>query len=147
MLYYCEEKDILNLKDKTIVPIIPVNCKAVMGAGLAKQFRDKYPNLFEAYKQYCHNGNLSIGHCALVKDNDITAILFPTKYDWQEPSKLEYIELGLNSLCKCLDYFKDVQIAIPPIGCGLGGLSVELVIPIIYDKLKEYKNNIFLVGF
>ena len=64
-LYYSDEKDILDLKDKSIVPVIPVNCKGVMGAGLALQFKNKYPNLFNEYvekpmKDYNINYNFYI---------------------------------------------------------------------------------------
>lgn len=147
MLYYSEENDILNLKDKDIVIIIPVNCKGVMGAGLAKQFAEKYPASEQAYKDCCRDKALSIGHCVLEETPFGTFIFFPTKDDWKDDSKYEYIELGMDSICRCLDTFHDLKIAFPPIGCGLGGLDTSIVLSIIYEKTKDYSNDLFLVGF
>jgi len=41
------EGNILNAKEDIICH--QVNCKKVMGSGLAKQIRDKYPNVYEEY--------------------------------------------------------------------------------------------------
>ena len=147
MLYYSDEKDILNLKDKNIAVIIPVNCVGVMGAGLAKQFADKYPEMIPTYKDCCDTKQLSIGHCVLEDSIYGKFIFFPTKDDWKNDSKYEYIESGMDSICRCLDVFTDLKIAFPPIGCGLGGLDTGMVLSIIYEKTKEYKNDLFLVGF
>lgn len=147
MLYYNDEPNILALKNKDIAVIIPVNCKGVMGAGLAKQFADKYPNLVNAYKESCNDGSISIGHCVLQESEYGNFIFFPTKDDWRNPSTFEYIEAGLDSLVRCLDAFPSMAVAIPPLGCGLGGLSYTDILPIIYEKTKECSNDLFLVGF
>lgn len=147
MLYYSEYKDILNLNDKTIIPIIPVNCVGVMGAGLALQFKEKYPHLYTEYVEACNNKEIEIGHILYLKNDKEEFILFPTKDHWKNDSNLEYIELGLNGLVNFLDTFPTKKVAIPPIGCGCGKLSVDFVLPLIYEKTKECKNDIFLVGF
>jgi len=147
MLYYNTEKDILNLKDSKIIPIIPVNCVGVMGAGLALQFKQKYPNLFNEYLIACTNKEVEIGHILYLEYNKKEFILFPTKTDWKFDSKIEYIESGLNGLVRFLNTFQNKKVAIPPIGCGCGNLKVSDVISLIYDKTKDCKNDIFLVGF
>ena len=147
MYYLDDEKDILNLKDKSIVAVIPVNCVGVMGAGLAKQFANKYPSLVALYKQSCSDGNLSIGHCVLEDTEYGKFIFFPTKQDWRDPSEIEYIESGLDSICKCMRYFPNLKIAFPPLGCGLGGLDSNIVLSLIYEKTKECSNDKYLVGF
>jgi len=147
MLYYNDEKDILNLKDKDIAVIIPVNCIGVMGAGLAKQFADKYPDMVSIYKDCCDTKQLSIGHCVLEDSIYGKFIFFPSKDDWRNDSKIEYIEEGLDSLIRCLNYFNNLKVAIPPIGCGLGKLDRSEVLELIYNKTKECKNDIFLVGW
>jgi len=76
MLYYNTEKDILNLKDSKIIPIIPVNCVGVMGAGLALQFKQKYPNLFNEYLIACTNKEVEIGHILYLEYNKKEFILF-----------------------------------------------------------------------
>ena len=146
-LYYSDEKDILDLKDKSIIPIIPVNCKGVMGAGLALQFKNKYPNLFNEYVDACNKGEVEIGHVLLLFNDNHMFLLFPTKDDWRTPSSLDYIESGLDGVCKFLNAFPDAKIAFPPLGCGLGALQKEDVLPLIYEKTKEYPNDKYLIGF
>ncbi len=147
MLHYNSESDILNLENKDIAIVIPVNCVGVMGKGLAKQFADKYPEMVPTYKDCCDTKQLSIGHCVLEDSIYGKFIFFPSKDDWKDDSKLEYIEQGLDSLVRCLNYFKDIDIALPPIGCGLGNLNKEDVLPLIYEKTKHCSNRIFLVGW
>jgi len=116
--------NILNSTAEALVN--PVNCIGVMGAGLAKQFKDKFPKNFIAYKQACKDGNVSIGKCFIYKE-DKYIINFPTKDDWKNPSTYEYIKEGLESLAQLITTNGITSIAIPKIGCGLGGLSWDEV--------------------
>lgn len=147
MIYYCDEKDILNLKDNNLIPVIPVNCKGVMGAGLALQFKNKYTTFYNEYVSACNSNEVEIGHILYLEEDNLKFILFPTKDDWKNVSKLEYIDKGLDNLLKFLNTFPTLNIAIPPLGCGCGKLSIEDVLPLIYNKLKDCKNDIFLIGF
>jgi len=81
MLCYSSENDILNLKEEDLAIVIPVNCVGVMGAGLAKQFADKYPELEKSYRQCCLDRSISIGHCVLEDSSHGKFIYFPTKDD------------------------------------------------------------------
>lgn len=113
------------------VLVNPVNCVGVMGAGLAKQFRDKYPDMFKDYVLRCRRG-FQPGqlHCWRTPSGQIIAN-FPTKYHWRDPSRVQYIEDGLEALNSLVLNNRLGSIAMPKIGCGLGGLSWSTVKPII----------------
>ncbi len=76
----------------------PVNCRGVMGAGLAKEFNRRWPRMYEVYREACQRGEVRIGHPLLCPMRDRWVLNFPTKDDWRERSKLEYIERGLETV-------------------------------------------------
>lgn len=119
----------------------PVNCVGVMGAGLAKEFKKRY---FENYKHYaaaCREKRVRIGQMFVTQADEKQLhkyiINFPTKFHWENRSKLEYIQEGLGSLLEVIDTLEIQSISIPPLGCGLGGLSWDIVKPIIVSRLEN----------
>jgi O-acetyl-ADP-ribose deacetylase (regulator of RNase III) len=104
----------------------PVNTEGVMGAGLAKQFKIKFPDMFKDYENKCKSG-LKIGEIHIWDNGkDPKYILnFPTKDKWKNPSKMEFITKGLKGLAMAINDLGIKSIAIPAIGCGLGGLDFE----------------------
>ena len=118
----------------------PVNCAGIMGAGLALEFKRRFPEYFEDYKKCCfhHSNPLKIGHLRFWRDreNRKNIISFPTKIRPHDSSKLDYIEDGLGTLRWVL--FNE-SIAIPALGCGLGGLEWSDVKPLIYKHFKDYR--------
>ena len=114
-----------------------VNCVGVMGAGLALQFKRAYPEMFSGYTAACGQGRIELGdvwvywlsrpparppHCI---------VGFPTKHHWRGQSKIENIESGLAALTEFVYQLDIGSIAIPPLGCGLGGLAWNDVRPLI----------------
>jgi O-acetyl-ADP-ribose deacetylase (regulator of RNase III) len=106
----------------------PVNCVGVMGAGLAKEFRRKYPAYYSWYKSACEKKEFQLGRVLdyrLKADHYIFS--FPTKYHWKDKSLLDSIETGLVSLAQLIFEKKIRSVAIPALGCGLGELPWEPV--------------------
>ena len=104
-----------------------VNCVGVMGRGIALQFKKAFPENFKAYATACKSGDVQLGRVN-VFDRGILArprylVNFPTKGHWRENSRLVDIERGLADLVEQVRYRKIQSIAIPPLGCGLGGLD------------------------
>jgi O-acetyl-ADP-ribose deacetylase (regulator of RNase III) len=130
--------DILTHNSEYIVN--PVNCVGVMGKGLALQVKLKYPNVFRVYKEACNKGLVKVGKM-LVVDNIIN---FPTKQDWRNPSKLEWIESGLKDLRQLIIDRNIQSISIPKLGCGLGGLDWHDVKPLIDKYLSGLNCTILL---
>ena len=120
----------------------PVNCVGTMGAGLAKQFHQRYDGLLNAYKSDCSDNILRIGNptwYSIGKSKFVCC--FPTKDHFENPSKLEYIEQGLLTLKKQVAEIGVKSIALPLLGCGLGGLReidvVKLITTILGDSTLE----------
>lgn len=126
------------LKANAQALVNPVNCVGVAGKGLALQFRRAWPNNYHAYMSDCRSGLMKIGRVHLFPTgrlgNPKWIINFPTKDDWRDKSKLIYIEAGLDALVPQLIINRIERIAIPPLGCGLGGLKWEDVEKLIRDR-------------
>lgn len=136
-----------------------VNCKGVMGAGLALQFKNRYPVMFEKYKKQCQKGLLKPGGLdehLIIGDPVVRVIVnFATKDDWKKNSEYSYIEKGMSAIVRRIqlgvwdDYlFGNYSIAIPALGCGLGGLQWTNVKEIITKALDlvvtPYDWNVYL---
>ena len=103
----------------------PVNCVGVMGKGLALEFKNRYPKNYTSYVKICKNKQLAIGKILLHVGEDGQVIFnFPTKTHWKNKSKIEDIRLGLDNMAEVLGSLRiPHSVAIPALGCGLGGLD------------------------
>ena len=101
----------------------PVNCVGVMGAGLALLFKNKFPAMFEDYKVLCKNKSVIPGKPYLWENDQVQVLNFPTKRHWQDQSLLKDIEDGLQYLASHYEEMGLQSLALPPLGCGLGGLN------------------------
>ena len=142
-----EYKPYQNIFDsKCGILVNPVNCFGVMGAGLAKQFAKNFPGLEEDYRKLCESGELQIGNVVFHRYMNISIALFPTKNHWQTKSKLSYIESGLQSLYDRLCSYDDRSVAIPQLGCGLGGLEWKDVQRLIIRRFEFEKIKVEVYG-
>lgn len=111
-----------------------VNCEGFMGKGIAYQFKLRFPENNKSYIKACKSGELKVGKVHYYIENNITIVNFPTKNKWREDSRLEYIETGLDYFIGILPELGVKRIAIPPLGCGNGGLLWADVKKIIENK-------------
>ena len=108
-----------------------------MGKGLALAFKTKYPAHFENYKRACQSGEMTTEKVlAYQETNGPMIICLATKADWRDSSKMEYVSAGLDDLVKQIETFGVRSIAIPKLGCGLGGLDWNKVRPLIVEKMS-----------
>ena len=128
----------------------PVNCVGVMGRGLALQFKKAFPENFKAYAAACERNEVRPGRMFVFEANQIGnprfIINFPTKRHWCSRSRLEDIESGLVALAEEIDRRGIRSIAVPSLGCGLGGLQWRDVRPRIEVALSashEFTGIIF----
>ena len=112
-----------------------VNCVGVMGGGIALQFKERLPDLFRDYAARCEAKQVRIGVPYLFENDTIQVLNFPTKNDWRNQSRLEDIELGLKYLASNYGAMGIYSIALPALGCGLGGLEWKDVKPLIEKHL------------
>ena len=104
----------------------PVNCVGVMGKGLALQFKQRFPANFASYAKACRAGELVPGRMHLfdtASQLPRCIVNFPTKRHWRDASRLDDVRQGLAALAGVIAARDIRSIAIPPLGCGLGGLA------------------------
>lgn len=124
--------------------VIPVNCLGVSGKGLALQAKTLYPEQEARYAGLCKKGGLKPGLLFFASP----CLYFPTKLDWRNPSKLEYIQLGMDKFATCISDGRlstDKPYIFPPLGCGLGGLQWVEVRNIIAEALQGLKGTFYVV--
>lgn len=127
-LFECQTEAIVN----------PVNTMGISGAGLALKFKEKYPGNQYAYEYACKSKDIAIGRVYVCPvDDSVTKYIvnFPTKDNWRNPSRYSYIADGLVDLARKIKDFEIKSIAIPALGCGLGGLIYSKVEQQIVDHL------------
>ena len=131
-----------NLLDAEVEALVnTVNTVGVMGKGIALQFKRRFPANFEAYAAACRRGEVRIGRMLVVETGASSGprfiINFPTKEHWRDPSRLAFVRDGLVALVEELRGRRIRSIAIPPLGCGLGGLDWSDVKPLIETALAQ----------
>ncbi len=128
--------DILNSNAQTLINT--VNCVGVMGKGIALEFKNRFPDMFDDYVERCDRGGVKPGVPYLYKALFPPQIInFPTKDHWKSISKVSEIERGLKHLIEHYNEWGITSLAIPPLGCGNGQLEWRVVGPLIYRFVKD----------
>ena len=140
---YSMKGNLLKQEDADAI-VNTVNCVGVMGKGIALQFKKKWPANFKAYVLACKNKEVKLGQMFTFELGALATpryiINFPTKDHWRSTSNIEDIESGLQNLVEHIARFDIRSIAIPPLGCGLGGLPWREVKPLIVKYLGNIEN-------
>lgn len=122
-----------------------VNTVGVMGKGIAKEFKNIYPDMFKEYQKLCEEKKITIGKLWLYKTSNKWILNFPTKTTWRKPSKIEYIEAGLKTFVRAYAKLGITSVAFPPLGCGNGELNWKLQVrPLMEKYLKPLLIDIFI---
>jgi len=133
------------LEAETDALVNTVNTVGVMGKGIALQFKERFPINFKKYAEACKKGEMEVGKMLVIKENTLNGekiiINFPTKTEWFKKSQYSYIEDGLIDLAKVIEVYNIKSIAIPPLGCGNGGLKWEKV-KLLMDKYLGHLSNV-----
>ena len=127
-----------------------VNTVGVMGKGVALQFRQAYPEMYRAYEKACDAKDVRLGQVQVFDLGGLVGgprwiINFPTKGHWKAKSRLADIESGLADLTATVERLGIRSIALPPLGCGNGGLDWEDVLPRIKAAFAALPNVQVLV--
>jgi len=138
------------LEDDAEALVNTVNCVGVMGKGIALQFKQAYPEMFSEYEKAYRRGELQPGKMhVFIRDSFFPPkyiINFPTKRHWKHKSRIEDIELGLADLVKVIEKLGIRSIAIPPLGCGNGGLhwgEVRRKIEAVFESLPNIEVHLY----
>lgn len=130
--------NIFSSDKQTIVNTI--NCVGVMGKGVALGFRLRYPEMYEKYKEFCKNKQITIGKLWLYKrpqEYSKWVLNFPTKFHWKYPSKMEYLEAGLQKFVETYQEKGITSIVFPLLGTHNGGLDKIDVLNIMHFYLDK----------
>ncbi len=146
-MVFFQKGDMLHAKAEALVNT--VNTVGVMGKGIALQFKEAFLQNNKVYIEACKNKELQPGKLLAVWDSNLLLgrkliINFPTKTHWRQPSKYEYIEKGLVALKDLIEKENIKSIALPPLGCGNGGLDWNLVRPLIVQYLQDLAIDVYV---
>ncbi|WLD14369.1 macro domain-containing protein [Planctellipticum variicoloris] len=132
------------LEDPSEALVNTVNEVGVMGKGIALMFREEFPENTRAYVEACKAGTLQVGKMLVTVQKELVGpkwvINFPTKKHWRNPSKMEWIRSGLKDLVRVIRESGIRSIAVPPLGCGNGGLEWSQVRQEIETAFAELPN-------
>jgi O-acetyl-ADP-ribose deacetylase (regulator of RNase III) len=135
-----------------------VNEVGVMGKGIALMFSEAFPDNTKAYIRACETHQVHVGHMFVTENKELVQprwiINFPTKKHWRGDSQIEWIHDGLRDLVRVIREKKIRSIAVPPLGCGNGGLDwpdvrieietalrdLEGVEVLVYEPTRTYQN-------
>jgi len=121
-----------------------VNTAGVMGKGIANDFRRLYPNMFEKYQAFCAEGKFGVGQLYLYRTPHKWVLNFPTKQHWRNPSRMEWIEAGLEKFLETYSQYGITSVAFPQLGTGNGGLSWDDVRPVMEKYLKQVRVPVYI---
>lgn len=134
-----EHGDLLRADTEALVNT--VNTVGVMGKGIALQFKRTFPDMYKSYRAAAKRGDVQLGRVHVWETgllaNPRFIINFPTKGHWRQNSVLADVEEGLADLARVVEELGIRSIAIPPLGCGNGGLEWCAVEPLIRDAFAE----------
>lgn len=138
--------DLLNTSHKYICH--QVNCKGVMGSGVAKQVRDKWPEVYDKYKHKCEISNNLLGTILSVQISPTqTVINMFAQNDYGRNRRYTSYDAFWVCLGEILKITKPGDtIAFPfGIGCGLGGANWEVICKMIEIALKDRQVYIYSI--
>ncbi len=152
---YRPDGDIFNMQANVLVN--PVNCQGVMGAGLALAFARAFPSILPSYRKACADGTLRPGGVFIARPSEAKGIVvanIATKNAWRAPARLEWVTSGVTALASAISSLgraieAPTKIAMPQLGCGLGGLKWaevhEAILPAI-NEMEGFGHSIVLLG-
>jgi len=140
-----------NVLDAPVEALVnTVNTVGVMGKGIALMFKEAFPENFRAYEEACKRGDVRIGRMFVTESSRLDGprwiINFPSKQHWRQPSKLEWIREGLADLRRVVVEKGIRSLALPPLGCGNGGLDWAEVRPEI-ERVLASLNDVEVLVF
>lgn len=122
----------------------PVNCVGVMGAGLAAEFKRRFPNDFKRYADACKKELLRPGGNLITSAHGQFIYHFVTKQHWRDSSQMIFIDAGLYHLHRLSSMMNCPSLAIPALGCGLGGLPWDDVKPLIEQWFGDWQAEVIV---
>src|SRR5205823_3756315 len=133
------------LESGTDAVVNTVNTVGIMGKGIALMFKEAFPANFREYEAACKRGSVRTGEMFVTERPSMLGaprwiINFPTKQHWRGKARLEWIKAGLEDLRRVIRENNIRSIALPPLGCGNGGLDWRVVRPLVEEALCDLQD-------
>jgi O-acetyl-ADP-ribose deacetylase (regulator of RNase III) len=126
----------------------PVNCVGVLGKGLALQFKRAYPEMVKPYERACAAGEVVPGAVHVVDrgpgQQPRWILNVPTKRHWRNPSRFDDVAAGARALADTVRELDIRSVAVPPLGCGNGGLDWSEVRPMLLSSLGSLDAEVLI---
>lgn len=127
------------------VKVCTVNTVGAMGAGVARQYRDRWPMAYARYRKRCLAGDFTVTDLLVQRCGSEWWVLFPTKQDWRNGSELAWIETNLTKLGRLCFQYNVKRIALPWLGCANGGLDRNDVLPLIKAAFDHHSTTCVII--
>ncbi|MCF6751739.1 macro domain-containing protein [Stutzerimonas degradans] len=114
-----------------------INCVGVMGAGIAFEYRLRYPEMFKQYRALCEQGQIDIGKLWIYKSPDRWVLNFPTKRHWRQSSEEGFLHAGLEKFMNTYQARGITSVAFPLLGAQMGGITAERSLEIMFEHLGQ----------
>lgn len=143
MMIYYNDGTVFNVNANALVNT--VNCTGVMGAGIALEFKLRYPEMFKDYETKCKAKLIKTGKVDYYRCNGSPVIInFPAKWHFKYPSKMIWIEQGLDNFAETYSKHNISSVAFPKLGANKGGLDWEKVKKIMIKHLSPLDIDIYI---
>lgn len=134
--------DLFNSQADAIV--VTINCVGAMGKGIALTCKRRYPDIYNFYRKACADGIYVPGRIYPFEAYTPNILLAATKNHWRNRSEFVWVRDCVNDLERYLTKYPDRSIAIPPLGCGNGGLDWFVVRSLFVESLERLPNKIYI---
>lgn len=123
------------------------NAQGVMGSGVAKAIRSKYPQAYEDYRSMYDSVGLDLGNIAVSVQDDCKTIYnaITQKYYGRDSSKVYVSYWAIAEVFRHIDSFKINEIAMPMIGAGLANGDWNVISAIIENTLVNTKPIVYIL--
>ena len=99
------------------------NCAGAMGAGIAVEFKRRFPRMFDEYRQRCADGRFALGDVFVWSEDERTVYNLGTQEHWRKKAQLAALSKAIERMVSLAEKGRVARIALPRIGAGLGGLD------------------------
>jgi O-acetyl-ADP-ribose deacetylase (regulator of RNase III) len=99
------------------------NCAGSMGAGIAVEFKRRFPRMFEEYQARCSDGRFGLGDVFVWSEGETTVYNLGTQEHWRKKAQLAALAKAVGRMVSLAEKGGVERIALPRIGAGLGGLD------------------------
>ena len=115
------------------------NCAGAMGAGIAIEFKRRYPRMFDEYAARCADGRFGLGDVFMWTEGNETVFNLGTQEHWRKKAQIPALAKSLRKMVELASHAGIERVGLPRIGAGLGGLDWMRVKRVLEEVGAETK--------